>query len=47
MDDPIGAVLSTCIALLSLGRSEVIQFSHFSVKEFSTSTHFADAAIAR
>jgi len=45
MDDLIGAVLSTCTALLSLGGSEVIQFSQ--VKEFSTSTHFADAAIAR
>jgi ankyrin repeat protein len=43
-EDPIGVVLSTCTTLLSLGDdhgSQVIQFSHFSVKEFLTSTRFA------
>ena len=43
-EDPVEAVLSTCTTLLSLvddHGSEVIQFSHFSVKEFLTSTRFA------
>jgi len=38
-------VLSTCSTLLSLvnaGNSQVIQFSHLSVKEFLTSTRFAE-----
>jgi hypothetical protein len=38
-------VLSTCSTLLTLVNledSQVIQFSHFSVKEFLTSSHFAE-----
>ena len=45
LDDPIDAVLSTCSTLLSLvntKHSQVIQFSHFSVKEFLTSARFAE-----
>jgi ankyrin repeat protein len=44
-EDPLEAVLSTCATLLALvhvGNSQVIQFSHFSVKEFLASTRFAD-----
>jgi Ankyrin repeats (3 copies)/Ankyrin repeats (many copies) len=44
-EDPLEAVLSTCSTLLSLVNvddSAVIQFSHFSVKEFLTSTRFAE-----
>jgi hypothetical protein len=40
LDDPVDAVLSTCSTLLALvivDGSQVIQFSHFSVKEFLTS----------
>ena len=43
--DPLEAVLSTCSTLLSLvgdDDSPVIQFSHFSVKEFLTSVRFAE-----
>jgi ankyrin repeat protein len=43
-EDPLEAVLSTCTTLLSLVNvedSQVIQFSHFSVKEFITSSRFA------
>jgi hypothetical protein len=45
LEDPIESVLSTCstlLALLSVDGSEVIQFSHFSVKEFPTSPRFAE-----
>ena len=45
LEDPADAVLSTCSTLLSLVNaqdSQVIQFSHFSVKEFLTSTRFAE-----
>ena len=46
LEDPIDAVLSTCSSLLSVVNSKgssVIQFSHFSVKEFLTSTRLAEA----
>ena len=45
LEDPLEAVLSTCSTLLSLvnaQKSQVIQFSHFSVKEFLTSSRFAE-----
>jgi len=45
LEDPLEAVLSTCSTLLSLvnvSNSQVIQFSHFSVKEFLTSVRFAE-----
>ncbi len=45
LEDPVEAVLSTCSTLLILVDaydSPVIQFSHFSVKEFLTSTRVAD-----
>jgi ankyrin repeat protein len=45
-EDPIGAVLSTCSSLLAIDRRgglTFIQFSHFSVKEYLTSTHLAGA----
>jgi len=45
LDDPIEAVLSTCSTLLSLVNvdgSPVIQFSHFSVKEYLSSSRFAE-----
>jgi ankyrin repeat protein len=45
LEDPMEAVLSTCSTLLSLVNvdgSQVIQFSHFSVKEFLTSSRFAE-----
>ena len=45
LEDPVDAVLSTCSTLLSLINaqdSQVIQFSHFSVKEFLTSARFAE-----
>jgi len=45
LEDPLDAVLSTCSTLLSVANadnSRVIQFSHFSVKEFLTSPRFAD-----
>ena len=44
--DPLDALLSTCSSLLAIVKvkgSEVIQFSHFSVKEFLTSTRLAEA----
>jgi hypothetical protein len=43
LEDPVEAVLSTCSTLLTLVNiddSPVIQFSHFSVKEFLTSFFF-------
>jgi Ankyrin repeats (3 copies)/Ankyrin repeats (many copies) len=45
LEDPVEAVLSTCSTLLSLinvDDSTIIQFSHFSVKEFLTSSRFAE-----
>ena len=45
LDDPVDAVLSTCPTLLSLVNaddSQVIQFSHLSVKEYLTSARFAE-----
>jgi len=45
LEDPLDAVLSTCSALLvvvDVYGSSVIQFSHFSVKEFLTSVRFAE-----
>ena len=44
LEDPVDAVLSTCpslLAIIDLGDSQIIQFSHFSVKEFLTSTRLA------
>jgi ankyrin repeat protein len=44
---PADAILSTCSTLLAIVNdqgSPVIQFSHFSVKEFLTSTRLAEAA---
>jgi len=44
IEDPVEVVLSTCSTLLSLVNvdgSKVIQFSHLSVKEFLTSSRFA------
>ena len=48
VEDPADAVLSACSTLLAIvndrfGASPVIQFSHFSVKEFLTSTRLAEA----
>jgi hypothetical protein len=45
LEDPVEAVQSTCstlLALVDVDGSTVIQFSHFSVKEFLTSTRFAE-----
>jgi ankyrin repeat protein len=45
LEDPIDAVLSTCSSLLGIvdvKGSPVIQFSHFSVKEFLTSSRLAE-----
>jgi Ankyrin repeats (3 copies) len=47
IEDPVDAVLSTCSSLLAIidgGYRKVIQFSHFSVKEFLTSTRLAEAS---
>src|SRR5580658_8672108 len=51
LEDPVDAVLSTCSTLLAIVNDEgfddegslVVQFSHFSVKEFLTSTRLAEA----
>ena len=46
LQDPVDAVLSTCSSLLVVVNVEsvpVIQFSHFSVREFLTSTRLAEA----
>ena len=48
LEDPIDAVLSTCSSLLAIvdgeyGVGKVIQFSHFSVKEYLTSPRLAEA----
>ena len=47
LEDPVDAVLSVCSSLLAVvdvKGSPVIQFSHFSVKEFLTSTRLAEAS---
>jgi ankyrin repeat protein len=49
-EDPVNAVLSTCSSLITVvneGRSSVIQFSHFSVKEYLTSTRIAEGRVLR
>jgi ankyrin repeat protein len=46
LEDPVDAVLSTCstlLALVNVDGSAIIQFSHFSVKEFLTSARLAKA----
>jgi ankyrin repeat protein len=46
LEDPVDAVLSTCstlLALVNVGGSQVIQFSHFSVKEFLISARLSEA----
>ena len=46
LEDPVEAVLSTCSTLLAIvddQGSPIIQFSHFSVKEFLTSTRLSKA----
>ena len=48
LEDPVDAVLSTCSSLLAVVdggyyNGKVIQFSHFSVKEFLTSDRLAGA----
>jgi hypothetical protein len=46
LEDPVDAVLSACSSLLAVVDvygSPVIQFSHFSVKEFLTSARLAEA----
>jgi ankyrin repeat protein len=49
LEDPIHAVLSTCPSFLAIvddkiySRRKVVQFSHFSVKEFLTSARLAEA----
>jgi ankyrin repeat protein len=48
-EDPVDAVLSTCSSLLAIvddgyHLGKVIQFSHFSVKEFLTSARLAEAS---
>ena len=45
LEDPLEAVVSTCSTLLVLVHaddSRIIQFSHYSVKEFLTSTRFGE-----
>jgi ankyrin repeat protein len=47
LEDPVDAVLSTCSSLLvivNVEGSPVIQFSHFSVREFLTSTRLAESS---
>ena len=49
-DDPEDAVLSTCstlIAVVNIGDTAVVQFSHFSVKEFLTSNRVARGRVSR
>ena len=46
LEDPINAVQSTCpsfLAVVDIGGSQIIQFSHFSVKEFLASSRLAEA----
>ena len=44
LEDPDDAVLSTCSTLLSVVDGSIVQFSHFSVKEFLTSARLAGAS---
>jgi ankyrin repeat protein len=49
-EDPRDTVLSTCsslIAVVNADDSPVIQFSHFSVKEYLTSTRIAEGRVSR
>ena len=49
-EDPNDAVLSTCtslIAVVNVGETTVVQFSHFSVKEFLTSHRIARGRVSR
>jgi ankyrin repeat protein len=49
LEDPVDAVLSTCsslLAVVNIEGSRVIQFSHFSVREFLTSTRLAGSSDA-
>ena len=49
-DDPEDAVLSTCsslIAVVNVNNKAVVQFSHFSVKEFLTSNRIARGLVSR
>jgi Ankyrin repeats (3 copies) len=49
-DDPRDAVLSTCSSLISIvgdDGSAVVQFSHFSVKEYLISTRIAEGRVSR
>ena len=49
-EDPNDAVLSTCsslIAVVNVGDTTVVQFSHFSVKEFLTSHRIARGRLSR
>ena len=49
-DDPEDAVLLTCsslIAVVSVNNKAVVQFSHFSVKEFLTSNRIARGLVSR
>ena len=44
LEDPVDALLSTCpgfLTTINVGGSQIIQFSHFSVKEFLASTRLA------
>jgi len=46
LEDPIDAILSICpsfLTVVDIKGSQIIQFSHFSVKEFLTSSHLAEA----
>ena len=48
-EDPGNTVLSTCSSLITVlneGRSSLIQFSHFSVKEYLTSTRIAEGRVS-
>jgi len=47
LEDPVDAVLSTMsslLAIVNIGDSQVIQFLHFSVKEFLTSSQLVEAS---
>lgn len=49
-NDPNEAILSTCsslIAVVNVGGTTVVQFSHFSVKEFLTSNRIARGRVSR
>jgi len=49
-EDPREAVLSTCSSLIAIvddSGSTVVQFSHFSVKEYLTSTRIAEGRVLR